>query len=301
MNDRRLDDLLEAWLEAGPTAAPARVAEAARLEARSSRQLSKAESWAIRRMPAMNTLMRFAVAAAAVALLAVIGGPLLVALNRGAPLGVGHQPADASRSPVPTHSGPCQFRSIPPPPGGPEPFLAIGPHSLNVQCVELSFRIPARGWETFGGTYISKSAFGPQGAEAVMLWTGIPDGPEADVCLPLDGVSGASASGVVEAVATLPGMEVLRGPREVAVGGRAAHTVAVIVREDRGCDPGYLFTWDWFPGGAFWSDTLVGDTIQVWTVDIDGRLLVVEAITHPNAGDAVSAQIQQIVDSMQFE
>ena len=38
MNDRNFDQLLDAWMDLGPTAAPDRVADAARLEARTTRQ-----------------------------------------------------------------------------------------------------------------------------------------------------------------------------------------------------------------------------------------------------------------------
>ena len=57
MNDRNFDQLLNAWMDLGPTTAPDRVADAARLEAAATRQLPAALSrWAPRRFPVMNTV-----------------------------------------------------------------------------------------------------------------------------------------------------------------------------------------------------------------------------------------------------
>ena len=82
-DDRSIDQLLDAWLDAGPTVAPSRVADAARLEARTTRQMNALERWADRRISTMNTAMRFSLAAAAVAVAAVLGFNFLVAPNIG--------------------------------------------------------------------------------------------------------------------------------------------------------------------------------------------------------------------------
>jgi hypothetical protein len=77
--------------------------------------------------------------------------------------------------------------------------------------------------------------------------------------------------------------------------------VVVRVREDVGCDPGFFFTWAPPDGGAFWLDTLPGDTIRVWIVDVNGTHFVIEAETRPNAGPEVEQEIQQFVDSIRFD
>ena len=83
-DDRSFDELLNAWMDAGPTVAPARVADAARLEARTTRQMNALQRWADRRTPAMTTAVRFSLAAAAVAVAALVGFNLFVAPNIGA-------------------------------------------------------------------------------------------------------------------------------------------------------------------------------------------------------------------------
>ncbi len=82
-DDRTLDGLLSAWLDAGPTVAPGRVADAARLEAHAARQINALERWAYRRTPTMNTPMRFSLAAAAVAVAALVGFNIFVAPRIG--------------------------------------------------------------------------------------------------------------------------------------------------------------------------------------------------------------------------
>ncbi len=83
--------------------------------------------------------------------------------------------------------------------------------------------------------------------------------------------------------------------------------VVVVVREDRGCDPGYFFAWGAPPGGAMWERTEVGDRIQVWVVDVNGALLFIAAETHRLEAAMTEAdwttldqQIQEIVDSIEF-
>ena len=86
MNDRNFDQLLNAWMDLGPTTAPDRVADAARLEAATTRQLPAILSrWAPRRFPTMNTTAKVVLATAAVVLAVVLGYNYLVAPNVGGP------------------------------------------------------------------------------------------------------------------------------------------------------------------------------------------------------------------------
>jgi len=77
MNDRNIDQLLDAWMDLGPSVAPARVAEAARLEARSTRQTATRLWWPPRRFPEMNNTAKLALGAAAVMVAALIGFGIL--------------------------------------------------------------------------------------------------------------------------------------------------------------------------------------------------------------------------------
>jgi hypothetical protein len=174
-------------------------------------------------------------------------------------------------------------------------------YSRTVEGVPFSFSVPTYGWEPFGSLLVSKSSVGPQDAEAVIFWTGFPDGTYADPCGLLSGPPAGSAADLAAAVATAPGTELVTGPSDVVVGGRAAKHVVLTVRKDVGCDPGFFYNWKAQTGGAMWVGTGLGDTIWVWIVDVDGKLLFIEGETNKNAGPELEHEIQQIVESIRFD
>ena len=189
---------------------------------------------------------------------------------------------------------------------GPGGWLAIGRHALTVDELPLSFSVPAlvrdRGWARYGSLSISKDTRGSQGAEAMIYWTGFPDGQYTDPCASLSSLPvGASAADVAAALSNTPGTEVVSGPTDAAVGGRTASYLMLTVREDLGCDPGFFFTSEPPPGGPGWWTTDVGDTIRVWIVDVDGTLLFIAGETKPTADLQLEQELQQIVDSIEFE
>lgn len=77
MNDRNLDQLLDAWLDLGPDIAPDRVHSAIALEVRRTRQAARWSQWAAERFPPMNAFAKLAIAAAGVVVVAVVGLNLL--------------------------------------------------------------------------------------------------------------------------------------------------------------------------------------------------------------------------------
>ena len=179
--------------------------------------------------------------------------------------------------------------------------------SMTVEGVPFSYSAPTSGWEEFetkgknnGSISINKSTVGPQGAEAIIYWTGFPEGDYADPCAPLGLPARLSAADLAAAVATAPGTELVTGPSDVSVGGRSAKHVVLTVREDVGCDPGYFYTWNDIFGGALWPKTSVGDTIRVWIVDVDGTLLFIAGET-TDAGFGLEQEIQQIIGSIRFD
>jgi hypothetical protein len=206
----------------------------------------------------------------------------------------GQAGADTTPSPVPT---PGLFPAA----VGPDAELRVGRHQAVVDDVPFSFSVPTSGWEPQRGFYVSKSTVGPQGAEGTIRWTTVHGSRNADPCLEvLDLSTASSPEEVAAAVATAPGVNVIAGPQEVTVGGRAATRVVLTVREDRGCDPAYFYRYEPVDGGALWTETRPGDTIVVWIVDV-GRLLFIEGELHADAGPTLMVEMQQIVDSMQFE
>jgi hypothetical protein len=102
-------------------------------------------------------------------------------------------------------------------------------------------------------------------------------------------------------VSTAPGTELVTGPSDVTIGGRAARHVVLAVRENVGCDPGFFYTWQDVEEGALWPMTSVGDTIRVWIVDVGGTRLFIEAETSKQAGSDLEQEIRQIVESIRFD
>jgi hypothetical protein len=232
-----------------------------------------------------------AFALAALVLTVTLGIWLNAREERAAPAASTNAAVHSSPSPSPTPSG-----------VGPIKRLFIRRQALTVEGVPFSFGVPDRGWERFGRISINKSIVGSQGAEAIIFWTGFPDGDIADPCANLlSPPVGPSAADLAAAVSTAPGTELVTGPSDVTVGGRAAKHVVVTVRKDVGCDPGFFYTWKDFRGGALWPKTGLGDTIRVWIVDVDGTRLFIEAETNTEADSDLKREIKQIVESIRFD
>jgi hypothetical protein len=66
MNERNLDQLLDAWLDLGPDVAPDRVHAAVPVEVRTTRQATRGSWWPVERLSAMNMYFRIATAATVV-------------------------------------------------------------------------------------------------------------------------------------------------------------------------------------------------------------------------------------------
>ena len=191
-----------------------------------------------------------------------------------------------------------------------KPF-AQGRITRTVDGIHFSLSVPRSGWENgphvvvkgMGrtlGLFVSRNRWGPQDADLVLLWTAFPRGGQAAPCPDLLKPGGRSAADLAGAMSRAPGIEVVRGPKRVTVGGRPAWQAVLRVRRDRGCDPGYFFTWETSLGGAFWNETGAGYSITVWVVDVGGKRLIFEAETKPGAGNP-DQEITKMVDSIRFE
>jgi hypothetical protein len=303
-----LTRIVRAWLRADEHVSADRVLDdvLAVLDANTQRHAR----WPARRFPDMNTFSRLAIAAAVIVVVAFVGINLLPALGV-----VGGPTTSASPSPSPS---PRPSSSPPPvaayPQHDPWGRIPSGRHFVTIDGIPLSFDQPNEGWEG-REVYMSKNTEGPQGAEAIIFWATFPGGridSSSHTYIPCIDVLGSpesrSAGDLAGAVAAAPGTDVVSGPSDVTVGGRAAKHVALFatysIVGSGPCSPALFYSWDAEKdpyGGAFWGTTTPGDTIRVWIVDVDGTLLFIEAATHWNAGSAVELEIQQIIDSIRFE
>ena len=230
----------------------------------------------------MQNIVKIGLAAAVGVVVAIVGINLL--MGNG---GIGGPTASASASLAPSTAAEASLSPTPEPtprtfPGQPTQSgdLVVGTrYSAVVDGVSFSFAAPAPNWEPQPpGFYVSKSFFTYQDAEAIVLLTTFPGSSHTDPCTTLNpALGGATAADLAAAVASNYGMQLVSGPTDVTVGGRAAVQITQIVHEDLGCDPGYFFSWKPFDLGAFWMATNAGYTINTWVVDVEGTLFVIEA------------------------
>ena len=258
--------------------------------------------WSAWRFPIMNNVLRVGLVAAAVVIIAVIAINLLP----GSPA-PGGEPS-VTPTPQPTATPEATPAAFVYPPAGP---LAIGRHPLTVQGVPLSFSLPTSGWSVDVNGFIIKDT-AVAGTQPAFLFRS-PVNIYSDPCTqtPLSPPAGPSAADLAAAISTAHGTDATE-PSDVTVGGRAAKYVVLTLPEDSGCfgeDPNHFYLWYNDCAGTpsvnaencYRYGTAAGDTIRLWIIDVDGARLVIEAETRKSASSEVQQELQQIVDSIQFE
>ena len=260
--------------------------------------------WSARRFPIMNSAMRIGLAAAAVVVVVFLGYQFLSGPNVGGPSPV----ETPTLSPVPTATPEATPAAFVFPDPGP---LAIGRHPLTIQGVPLSFSLPTSGWSVDINGFILKDT--AVAADQAAFLFNSPVNIYSDPCAktPLSPPAGPSAADLAAAISTAHGTDATE-PSDVTVGGRAAKYVVLTVPEDSGCfgeDPIHFYLWYNDCAGnpsvnaenCYRYATAAGDTMRLWIIDVDGARLSIEAETRGAAGPEVEQEIQQIVDSIQFE
>ena len=289
MNDRSLDQLLNAWIDLGPTTAPDRVADAARLEVATTRQLPAILSrWAPRRFPLMNIYAKVALATAAVVVAALLGYNYLVAPNVGGPRLFGPEP-----TPVPTPS-PI-----------PVPTLEMGAGSLSagsyritdVDPFSITITVPT-GWESLA---VPAMVWSVEDEKAIVAYVTVDD-LFADPCDPEQGNLGVgpSADDLAEALATYPGINV-NSTTAVTISGFAGTRVD-FTSTDVGCPGGDASLWTTQPAGTDSSHPGAGAGLQqFWILDVDGERLVIAVAAPVSAPPQRLEDVSSIVNSTVIE
>ena len=319
--DRDVNRIVRSWLEEGVSALPDRVLDTVldQLPATPQRRVW----WPVRRFGEMNNFAKFAIAAAAVALIAFAGLRLLPGQGT-----IGSVPSpSASRAPSPSPS-PSQSPSPSPSPAripdGPlaagtyatQPFAGSGGLCMGqAGCVEAgpeddSIRITLTvpdGWTGFEGGSVVPSAesYSPPGGAALIFGRG--GWLHTKLCAPLppapDISTGTTVNEFVTALVDHPDLDVT-SPVDVTLGGYSGKYLelrapANTTTDELGPDPSgcnYYFVWE--PGiyaqgpNALW---------RIWVLDVDGVRVVVRSDSFPGTTPQVRAQLQAIVDSIQIE
>lgn len=251
----------------------------------------------------MNIAVRIAVAAAAVLVVALIGLQLFGGANVGGP---GPSPSQSESPTLAPTASPVPTAAAIPPAGE----LAIGRHSMILAGIPLSIELTTAGWSSNGDFGIDKGNFqsGTPDAASFILWpASAPDNVYADPCTSttLSPPAGPSAAELAAAVSTVPGIDLVSGPSEVTVGGYPAQHVVLHVPEGIGCAPSGFYLWyddDDDPSGEIGRyATAVDWTVYVWIIDVDGTLVWIDGETYVTSSPEAAQEVQQIVDSIQFE
>lgn len=286
--------IVRSWLSEGRTALPDHILDAVLAELPATHQ--RRPAWPARRIDDMNAYAKLAMAAAAVVVVAIVGYNLLP--SGGGNVG-GAPPVSPSSSPSVSLS-PTAAPSTSPSdlaffPDGP---IEAGRHSMIRSGKFLSVDMPP-GWISHLGFRI----FTRSGQQAFIFWTDAPTNVYADPCTkePLDPPAGDTPAELAAAVASIPGIDLVSGPSDVTIGRHPAKVVTIRVREDVECAPGEFHLWyAEEPADGRWPDAL-GDTINVWIIDVDGTIVWIDGSWSVNTTPALQGEMRQIVDSIQFE
>lgn len=258
--------------------------------------------WPARRMPEMTNAIKLAIGAAAVVVASLVGFSFL---SSGSSPGVG----GPAVSPAPSPSAPPSPSPNPSPSPSPEPdFPPSGDLQAGVRYravledVPFTFTVPTSDWISNGEWGIDKGAgIVPEGAGFIM-WLDTPVGVFSDPCIRLKGPEiGTSIADLAAAVAAMPGTDLVSAPTDVTVGGFPAKEVAIQIRDDIACHPNLYYLW-YAPNPDYARyATVIGSTIRTWIIDVDGTPVWIDSETYPGAGPGPGSEIQQIIDSIQFE
>ncbi len=285
--------IVRSWLSEGRTSLPDHILDAVLAELPATHQ--RRPLWPSRRIDDMHAFAKFAIAAAAVVVVAIVGINLLPRTD-----GVGGGPV-VSPSPSPSVSlsptaapspSPSDFAFFP------DGLVSAGRHSMILSGKSLSVDMPP-GWTSHLGFRIVTNA----GQAAFIFWTPPPTNVYADPCTkePLDPPAGDTPAELANAVSSIPGTDLVGEPADVTIGGHPAKVVSIRIREDIDCANtkfGLWYVQD--PAEGRWPDTL-GETTTVWIIDVDGTIVWIDSSASPSTTPALQDEMRQIVESIQFE
>jgi len=295
MNDRNFDQLLNAWLDLGPTTAPDRVADAARLEAAATRQLPAILSrWAPRRFPIMNTTAKVILATAAVVLAAALGYNYLVAPNVGSP-----RLFAPDSTPTPSLAA-IDFTQLP----GEGTELQPGSYLIDYGApVEVTITVPDEPFETNPSAwYKAQFDWGPwHQTNSAQLGVGDVENMRVDACDPGPGWQDPPIGpSVADLVAGLDDIENVDITHSTATIDGYSGELLEITGADRpaGCSDSPIL-WETTHGDEIRVPN-TGERLRVWVLDVEGNRLVVWA--GQDGGDqGTAADLQALIDSIQIQ
>ena len=251
--------------------------------------------WPARRFPKMNSPVRYAIAAATVLVVALVGYQLLP--GRSSTPGAPSTAPTSEQAPV----------ASPTPDTRPD-VPAAGPldsgvrHFARLEGVGFTFEVPD-GWISNGDFGIDHEAdIGPDD-RSFIFWVEDADAVFADSCEKmLAEPVGPLAADLAAAIAEMPQIELIEGPTAVTVGGHPGQLVVIKVPDEIPCAPEQFYLWgDEINAGQARYATATGMTIYVWLVDVDGARVQIDGETYDGTGPDPGSELQAIIASIEFE
>jgi len=307
--ERDVNRIVRSWLEEGVSALPDRVLDTVLDQLPATPQ--RRAPWPVRRFGEMNTFTKFAVAAAAVALIAFVGLRLLPGEGT-----IGSVPSpSASPASSPTQAPSPSTASIVNHVGD---FVPGTTYAIDDACCTgsslMTFTIPATGWSAGDFVLVGKNLPGGSDVFDLFMLPTIVENIYTDGCnwhgTALDPPVGPTVDDLATAlfVQAGPGAS---PPADVTVGGHPGKKVELSVPKGLDiatCEPDSpggdgIFGRFVFSGGTATSPYTFGneqhDTMYIF--DVDGTRQVIDAMYLPNASAADRAELDQIVASIRFE
>lgn len=288
--DRDIERVLEHWLVDGVDRMPDRVYLSIldRVE-RQPQQRAWRVSW---RDPHVNAYLKPLAAIAAVVVIAVIGYNLLPGGSTGA-----GGPAASPSAPPPSPSASSESPESRTWPVG---TLQAQRYHVTVEGLRFSFAPPSDRWRSVAAGELLTGSGTPHTARGDdYAWMIQGEDITAVATDPCDGksveVDGSSIDDLAAALATIPGMSAEQ-PVATTVGGLPAKVVTLTVDPDPPCDTD-LF---WMFGQTSLHPNSVNSIIRIWITEVDGQRYVFFT-DQASADPRVEREIQQIIDSIQFE
>ena len=282
--DRDTARIVQSWLRSDAHDSADRVLATALETCAATRQ--HRSWWPMRRIADMNSIAKFAVAAAAVLVVAVAGYTIV----RPPSFGPGTTVASPSPSPSPSPAvTPDQDGNI-----WRSGTFEVGRQSATMDGVPFSFAIPSDGWRSDRFKGMLETGVFP-GAD--YAWVGFGSGSDrvndVDPCKGVGrSVAGLTIDDLAQAYTAIPGTDAV-GPTDVTVGGRPAKLVVLTIHEDIACPPKE------FDIGGQYPNALSSE-IKLWLVDLGGPRFEIHA-DRAAANPGLDQQIEDIVDSVEFE
>ena len=285
--ERDTTRIVESWLEEGVAVLPDRVLDAvvANLPSMPQRRFP----WLARRFSIMTTtVVRLGVAAAAVIVAIFLGYNLLSGSNVGAPT--------PTSTPTPT---PSPTPTVAPTPAGfPVGAIPPGRYQQTQDSVRYSVAISSDRWQSDrlhpGYGFIETRNTSSTSGYVWITFLSRLNAVSIDPCAGTE-TAVTSMDDAATALTQIAGTDAV-GPTDVTLDGVPAKLVVLTMSGDFACDKKSF----WLYGAVSFYPDSTDSVIRDWVFDLDGQTYLLHT-DQTGADTAVGDEIQQIIESIQFE